>query len=81
MKSPSRNETLQKELHNIANEAGLDPEQLKRLGLWENFERGVAATIERCLSCAQSHSSQIDDYRAGIDSVRDGILETFGINT
>lgn len=73
------NPALQQQLHEIAEEAGLDAQQLKRLGLWENFESAVTATVQRCLSCAQSHHSQAEDYRDGIDSVRDSIRETFGM--
>lgn len=35
--------------------------------------------ISECLNLAQSHSSQNEDYAAGIDSVRDNIKQHFGI--
>jgi len=44
------------------------------------FEEKFAELIIReCLSFAQSHASQIEDYAAGIDSVHDRIKEHFGV--
>jgi len=42
----------------------------------EKFARLI---IRECMSLAQSHPSQIEDYAAGIDSVRENIKEHFGI--
>jgi hypothetical protein len=44
------------------------------------FEQKFAELIVReCLSLAQSHRSQVDDFAAGIDYVRDEIKEHFGV--
>ena len=41
----------------------------------EKFARLI---IRECMSLATSHPSQIEDYAAGIDSVRESIKEHFG---
>ena len=36
--------------------------------------------VRECMSLAQSHRSQIEDFAAGIDSVRENIKEHFNIS-
>ncbi len=75
----AENPVLQAQLIEIAEEAGFDPEQLKRMGVWGNFERAAMSVIHRCVACAQSYPSQTHVYRDGIDSVRERILSDFGL--
>jgi len=42
-------------------------------------EKFAKLIIRECLSLAQSHRSQVDDFAAGIDYVRDEIKEHFGV--
>jgi hypothetical protein len=77
--SQAENPVLQAQLVEIAEEAGFDPEQLKRMGVWVNFERAALGVVQRCAACAQSYPDQTHMYRDGIDSVRDRILSEFGL--
>jgi hypothetical protein len=45
----------------------------------KDVEKFAELIVRECLSLARSHRSQIDDYAAGIDHVRDEIKEHFGV--
>lgn len=66
-------------IQNLMRESGFDPDSIERMGIMPNAVEFAKLIVQECLSCAQSHSSQMEYFAAGIDSVRDNIKEHFGL--